>query len=68
MNRDNNEFGDILEYMGHLHCHYVVKADGCIMLRTDSLPDALRAFKAWTVQLSAALPSMGDKVTIEVLL
>lgn len=71
MDKQNNldtDFGSTLDFFGAINCIYVVSADGCEMYRSRVFSEALREFRKWTLQLNAALPNMGDRCAIEILL
>lgn len=65
---NNTPFGDTLAALGQINCMYVVYADGNEMYRSEVFTEALREFRRWVMQLNAALPNLGDKVRLEVLL
>ncbi|QDP66572.1 MAG: hypothetical protein Tp1111DCM1126091_78 [Prokaryotic dsDNA virus sp.] len=71
MDKQNNldtDFGSTLDFFGAINCVYVVYADNVEMYRSRVFSEALREFRKWTLQLNAALPSMGTVVEIKVLL
>lgn len=65
---DNTSFGDAADFLGHINCVYVVYADNVEMYRSRVFSEALREFRKWALQLNAALPNMGDRVNLEILL
>ena len=65
---NNTTFGETLAAFGQINCVYAVYADGCLMYQSEVFTEALKEFRKWVMQLNAALPSMGDKVRLEVLL
>lgn len=65
---NNTPLGDTLTTLGLIQGTYVVKADGWQMHTTKDFSEALREFHHWALQLQACCPSMGDKVTLEILM
>lgn len=71
MDKQNNldtDFGSTLDFLGCINCVFVVYADNVEMYRSRVFSEALREFRKWALQLNAALPSMGDRVSLEILL
>jgi len=67
-NNLDTDFGSTLDFFGAINCMYVVYADNVEMYRSRVFSEALREFRKWALQLNAALPNMGDRVNLEILL
>lgn len=65
---NNTPFGNTLASFGLIQGTYLVKADGWQMCVTKDFSEALQEFHHWAMQLQSCCPSMGDKITLEILL